>query len=179
MSDVTVLGIDSVLAKKKSSKPYPSESRGVRLRSKSDVEADPEENAVLSPKRPLKLVLLSDDHAFCSLLKAYLQHLGFFILTCTNSDHAEALFLTRDNIDLWLIDAQALGNGGCLFCPKGAPFPPRCPIVLIAGKPHNQNMLNGSSGKDGSGSKNRQNFRNSLPLFNVNLLIPTLRGKEA
>lgn len=84
---------------------------------------------------------MSDDDAFCSLLKAYLQHLGFWILRCTNSDRAEALFLTRDDIDLWLIDTQALGMEGAYIAVKVRQLHPRVPIVLIAGSSANQNML--------------------------------------
>lgn len=121
--------------------PRSSDPRPTRFCATAEPEPHSEEKALLSVNRPLKLVLLSDDDAFCSLLKAYLQHLGFSILTCTNSDRAEALFLTRDDIDLWLIDTQALGMEGAYFAVKVRQFHPGIPIVLLAGSAGNQNML--------------------------------------
>jgi DNA-binding response OmpR family regulator len=109
--------------------------------SRSETELEAEDHAMLSAHRQLKLLLVSDDDAFCSLLRAYLQRLGFSLLICSTSDRAESQFLTRTDIDLWLVDTQALGVEGAYFAVKVREFHPAVPIVLFAGADRNQNML--------------------------------------
>ena len=96
---------------------------------------------MLSVHRPLKLLLVSDDDSFCSLLRAYLQHVGFSLLTCSTSDRAERIFLTRDDIDLWLVDTQGLGVEGAYFAVKVRELHPAVPIVLLAGADRKQSTL--------------------------------------
>jgi DNA-binding response OmpR family regulator len=104
-------------------------------------ESKAEERGTLSASRPVKLLLVSDDDVFCSLLRAYLQHLGFSLLTCSTSDRAESLFLTRNDIDLWLVDTQALGVEGAYVAVKVRELHPLVPIVLFAGSDQKQSTL--------------------------------------
>lgn len=109
--------------------------------SKLEAELEAEDRAMLSVHRPLKLLLVSDDDSFCSLLRAYLQHVGFSLLTCSTSDRAERIFLTRDDIDLWLVDTQGLGVEGAYFAVKVRELHPAVPIVLLAGADRKQSTL--------------------------------------
>ena len=102
---------------------------------------EPGDDELLSAKREVKLVLLSDDDTFCSLLRAFLQHLGFSLLVCTTSDRAETLFLGREDIDLWLIDTEALGMEGAYFAVKIRQLHPDNPVVLIAETSRPENFL--------------------------------------
>jgi len=139
MSNTAKLEKNPFNFKLESTVPSLSNKRSVVLKRKAELEA--EDCAMLSTNRSLKLLLVSDDDAFCSLLRAYLQHVGFSLLTCSTSDRAESLFLTRDDIDLWLVDTQALGVEGAYFAVKVRELHPSVPIVLFAGSDKNQNIL--------------------------------------
>ena len=94
---------------------------------------DPEERSLAGVRRSVKLVLLSTDDRFCILVRSYLQHLGFCVFTCTSSDRAERQFLHRGDIDLWLVDAEALGPEAIYIAAKVHDLHAEVPIVLISG----------------------------------------------
>ena len=76
-------------------------------------------------------MLLSNDTRFCSLTRAFLQHAGFAVFTCTTSDRAESLFLNRSDLQLWIIDVQALGIEAVYFATRVREQHPAMPILLI------------------------------------------------
>ena len=80
---------------------------------------------------PLQLVLLSNDTCFSSITRAFLQHAGFCVFTCTTSDRAEFLFLGRSDLQLWIIDVQALGIEAVHFATRVREHHPQMPILLI------------------------------------------------
>jgi CheY-like chemotaxis protein len=94
-----------------------------------DVAATQDDLRLLHP--PLQLVLLSNDTRFCSLTRAFLHHAGFAVFTCTNSDRAESLFLNRSDLQLWIIDVQALGIEAVYFATRVREQHPAMPILLI------------------------------------------------
>lgn len=94
---------------------------------------DPEERSLANAGRSLKFVLLSTDEAFCRLVRSYLQHLGFCVFTCTSTDRAERQFVERGDIDLWLVDADALGIEAIYIATKVHDLHSEVPIVLISG----------------------------------------------
>lgn len=94
---------------------------------------EPEERSLAGANRSVKLVLLSTDDEFCILARSYLQHLGFCVFTCTSTDRAERQFLERSDIDLWLVDAEALGIDAIYIATKVHDLHSDVPIVLISG----------------------------------------------
>jgi len=94
---------------------------------------------LLSP--PPQLVLLSNDTPFCSLTRSFLQHAGFAVFTCTTSDRAESLFLNRSDLQLWMIDVQALGIEAVYFATRLREQHPSMPILLILGEHRDSRTL--------------------------------------
>lgn len=147
MSNTAKLEKNSFLSKTESNAPGSNRSSMVldcgktKVSTQCETELQAEGRAMLSERQEIKLLLVSDDDAFCSLLRAYLQHLGFSLLTCSTSDRAESLFLTRTDINLWLVDTQALGVEGAYFAVKVRELHPAVPIVVFAGADRHQNML--------------------------------------
>jgi two-component system, chemotaxis family, chemotaxis protein CheY len=90
---------------------------------------------------PLQLVLLSNDSRFASLTRSFLQHAGFAVFTCTTSDRAESLFLSRSDLQLWIIDVQALGIEALYFATRVREQHPSMPILLILGEHHESHVL--------------------------------------
>jgi hypothetical protein len=96
------------------------------------IEPRPDDLHLLHPS--VQLVLLSNDASFCSLTRSFLRHAGFAIFTCTTSDRAESLFLNRSNLQLWIIDVQALGIEAVYFATLIREHHPGMPILLILGE---------------------------------------------
>jgi CheY-like chemotaxis protein len=104
-----------------------------------DLATREDELGLLKP--PLPLVILSNDTQFCSLTRAFLRHAGFSVFTCTTSDRAESLFLGRTDIQLWIIDVQALGIEAVYFATRVREQHPSMPVVLILGEHRDKNSL--------------------------------------
>ncbi len=94
---------------------------------------DPDELNLAGFRRSVKCVLLSDDHLFCVLVRSYLQHLGFSVFTCSSSDRAEQQFLERRDINLWVVDFDALGVDAMCLAARVRDFHAELPIVVISG----------------------------------------------
>lgn len=94
---------------------------------------DPDEINLVPARRSVKCVLLSDDHLFCVLVRSYLQHLGFCVFTCSSSDRAEQQFLGRRDIDLWVVDFEALGVDAMCLAARVRDLHAELPIVVISG----------------------------------------------
>jgi two-component system, chemotaxis family, chemotaxis protein CheY len=90
--------------------------------------------------RTLKLLLFSTDDQFCAMVRSFLQHLGFSVFTCSSADRAERQFLRRCDIDLWLVDVEALGIEGLYVATKVRDLHSEVPIVLISGV-HRDNSI--------------------------------------
>jgi two-component system, chemotaxis family, chemotaxis protein CheY len=97
------------------------------------VALDPEERRLAGVNMSVKLVLMSTDDQFCILVRSYLQHLGFCVFTCTSSVRAERQFLERCDIDVWLVDGEALGIGALHFAARVRDLHAEVPIVLLSG----------------------------------------------
>ena len=94
---------------------------------------DPDELNLAPVRQSIKCVLLSDDHLFCVLVRSYLQHLGFCVFTCSSSDRAEQQFLDRRDIDLWVVDFEALGFNAMCLAARVRDLYAELPIVVISG----------------------------------------------
>jgi two-component system, chemotaxis family, chemotaxis protein CheY len=94
---------------------------------------DPDELNLAGFRRSVKCVLLSDDQLFCVLVRSYLQHLGFSVFTCSSSDRAEQQFLERRDIDLWVVDFEALGADAMCLAARLRDLHAELPIVVISG----------------------------------------------
>lgn len=105
----------------------------MRSRGSECVVLDPDELNLASVRRSVKCVLLSDDHLFCVLVRSYLQHLGFCVFTCSSSDRAEQQFLGRRDIDLWVVDFEALGADAMCLAARVRDLHAELPIVVISG----------------------------------------------
>lgn len=97
------------------------------------VVLDPDEVNLAPVRRSIKCVLLSDDHLFCVLVRSYLQHLGFCVFTCSSPDRAEQQFLGRRDIDLWVVDFEALGVDAMYLATRIRDLHAELPIVVISG----------------------------------------------
>lgn len=97
------------------------------------VSLDPDELNLSTVRRSVKCVLLSADHPFCILVRSYLQHLGFCVFTCSSADRAEQQFLERRDIDLWVVDADALGADAMCLASRVRDLHAELPIVVISG----------------------------------------------
>jgi two-component system, chemotaxis family, chemotaxis protein CheY len=96
------------------------------------VAVDPDDLNVAGVRRSVKCVLLSADHHFCALVRSYLQHLGFCVFTCSSSDRAERQFLERRDIDLWVVDVEALGVDAMYLAARVRELHTEIAIVVIS-----------------------------------------------
>jgi len=94
---------------------------------------EPEECNLVGARRSPKLVLLSSDYQLCTRVHSYLQRVGFCVFTCTSFDRAERLFLGRRDIDLWLVDVEALGIEAMYLATKARDLHRDVPVILISG----------------------------------------------
>jgi DNA-binding response OmpR family regulator len=106
-----------------------------------DISLEPEDCNLAAGNRSPRLVLLSNDDRLCILVRSYLQHLGFCVFTCTSSDRAEQRLLERRDIDLWLVDVEALGMEAMYFAIKVRELDAEVPIVLISGADQNSSDI--------------------------------------
>lgn len=104
-----------------------------------DPAAKEDDLGLIKPYLPI--VVLSNDTRFCSLTRAFLQHAGFCVFTCTTSDRAGSLFLGRSDIQLWIIDVQALGVEAAYFATRVREEHPSMPVVLMLGENRDKNSL--------------------------------------
>lgn len=93
---------------------------------------EPENENLAASRRSVKLLVLSNDDQFCALMRSYLEHLGFSVFICTSADRAERSFLRNSNIDIWLVDVQALGLDAVYCAVKVRDLYPSVPIILLS-----------------------------------------------
>jgi CheY-like chemotaxis protein len=118
-----------------------SQSKGLNL---ADLRcAEPKDISLRSVRRSLKILLLSDDERFTALVRSYLAHLGFQVFACSTANRAESLFLTRRDIDVWLIDVAALGMEAMRIAVKVRNLDPKVPIVLISEGHQDEGVIQG------------------------------------
>lgn len=112
------------------------------------ITLDPEECGIASVSRSVKLILLSTDERFCMLVRSYLQHMGFCVFTCTSFDRAKRQFLCRNDIDLWLVDAEALTAEAINFATELRAMHSEVPIVLITESRQGASNMQRQRGQD-------------------------------
>ena len=120
-------------------RPLPSAPNSSCAVADTDTATAPDDLRLLHP--PLQVVLLSNDTSFCSLTRAFLQHAGFSVYTCTTSDRAESLFLDRSDLQLWIIDVKALGIEAAYFATRVREQHPSMPILLISNEQRDSRTL--------------------------------------
>jgi CheY-like chemotaxis protein len=80
-----------------------------------------------------RVLIVSGDNYFCSLVRSYLESSGLHVCTCSTPDRAETTFLNRCEIDLALIDVQSLGVGAVFFAMHFRESRPEVPLLIIEG----------------------------------------------
>lgn len=85
------------------------------------------------PKRPQRVLILSDDLKFCALVRSYLRDCNLSVFACTTSRRAEATFLNRCEIDLWVLDMQALGREALRLAVRVGELNLEAPILIVEG----------------------------------------------
>ena len=131
-----------------------------------NVVLDPDELNLAAVRRSIKCVLLSDDHQFCVLVRSYLQHLGFCVFTCSSSDRAEQQFLDRRDIDLWVVDIEALGVDAMCLAPGCAIFMRNFPSWSSRASARRAPLHLRFPGMSGSESENRSSSLTCSQSFN-------------
>lgn len=104
-------------------------------------EVDPEAQRPSLAKRLPKIVIVSDDRYFCALVRSYLESAGLCVFVCTTSERAENLFLSRCDMDLWIIDVQALGIEAVYIATRVSELSPGIPLLVIDGPRSDQAPL--------------------------------------
>ena len=112
----------------------------IGLTSKS-IEGEPEEKNLIAIRRTVKVVLLSLDDPFCSLVRSYLQQMGLSVFVCSSAERATSEFLNRRDIDIWLIDVQSLGIEAMYFALTLRDVHPEAPTILLSGWQDNERSV--------------------------------------
>jgi two-component system chemotaxis response regulator CheY len=97
---------------------------------------DADELHIEEARNSVKCVLLSADRSFCNLVRSYLQHMGYCVFTCSSSGRAEQQFLDRSDIDLWVVDVEALGADAIYLAARVRELHSGVPIVVISETSH-------------------------------------------
>jgi CheY-like chemotaxis protein len=94
-------------------------------------------------RRSQKILILSKDHDFCSLLRSYLESSGLFVFTCSAPDRGEAILANHCEISLSLIDVQSVGIAGIFFAMRLQESRPEIPIMVVEGARADETVLSG------------------------------------
>ncbi|HUA97407.1 MAG TPA: response regulator [Terracidiphilus sp.] len=78
------------------------------------------------------LLLVSEDERQRALLHAYLQHVGFEVISCADPETALRMADEACPVDLLLIDAQLLGAGGRQLRESLTERCPDLPVLIIS-----------------------------------------------
>ncbi len=80
------------------------------------------------------VLFVSNDDYFRSMMRAYLEHVGYGVLSCAEPGQALPRFFRVANISLALIDMHALGvPAGLLLASQLTESRPDLPVILIVG----------------------------------------------
>jgi len=91
--------------------------------------------------RSQKVLVLSGDSCFCSLIRSYLESSGLNVFTCSSPDRARTTFLNRCEINFTLIDVQSLGVTAVFFARHLYEIKPQVPILIIEGARPDESVL--------------------------------------
>lgn len=80
---------------------------------------------------PHTVLFLSDDDYFRSMMRAYLEHMGFRVLSCAKSRFTSEIFLRGPRVNLLLIDMHALGTSAVLLASEITDADPSLPVIFI------------------------------------------------
>jgi len=92
-------------------------------------------------KRRSTVLLVSEDHQLCSMVRSFLEHAGLAVFICSGVERAESTFLHRRDIDLWIIDADSLGAHGLYLAVRLRDLLADAPILLFTGEELNRSIL--------------------------------------
>ena len=106
-------------------------------------EAQPKvyEDRAEPEKKRFTVLLVSEDRQLCSMVRSFLEHAGLRVFVCSRVERAENTFLPRQDIDMWIIDADSLGALGLYLAVRLRDFLPDLPILLLTGEELNQSVL--------------------------------------
>lgn len=80
------------------------------------------------------ILLLSEDDGQRSLLRAYLQHVGFNVCSCADLQAAMQMIAGSRSLQLILVDSCLLANSGRLLSACIAEHCPSLPVFAISGR---------------------------------------------
>lgn len=87
------------------------------------------------------ILLLSEDERQRSLLRAYLQHVGFHVFSCADLHAAMRMLAGSRALHLILVDSLLLTNSGRLLSACIAEHCPSLPVFAISGTSMNEGAL--------------------------------------
>jgi CheY-like chemotaxis protein len=105
------------------------------------VSPDSQSNKPGLVNRSPKVLIVSSDNYFCSLVRSYLESSGLHVCTCSTADRAETTFLNRCEIHLTLIDVQSLGVAAVFFAMHFRESRPEVPLLIIEGARPDESVL--------------------------------------
>jgi DNA-binding NtrC family response regulator len=94
-------------------------------------------------QRSQRILILSDDIKFCALVRSFLQNSNLSVFACTTARRAEFTFLNRCELDLWVIDVQALGMEAISFAARVSEMSPETPILIVEGAKPGERVARG------------------------------------
>lgn len=102
-----------------------------------------------SPEDFLKTILLaSSDDTLRSMLRGYLESLGYLIFSCTDAKRASQVFQNGGPIDLLLVDLHLLGGSGLELASEVTAKRSDVPAIFITA-PHTDNTVLSAIGHRG------------------------------
>lgn len=87
------------------------------------------------------ILLLSEDEGQRSLLRAYLQHVGFYVFSCADLQAALRMLSGTRTLQLILVDSHLLASSGRLLSACIAEHCPSLPVFAISGRSTNKGTL--------------------------------------
>lgn len=105
---------------------------------------NPKEPIVLPAGRPAQtensvgahdmraILMVSDDDYLRPMIRAFLEHLGFMVISCTGARHASEIVCRAPAVNLLLIDLQSSGSRGLELAIELAAIRNDLPAVILA-----------------------------------------------
>jgi two-component system, chemotaxis family, chemotaxis protein CheY len=81
----------------------------------------------------ITVLLVDDDPDIRALMRTFLEHIGFRVLTSGDADRAAQIFLGAQHVDLLIVDQNMPGRSGMDLAVQLKVVDPELPVLMISG----------------------------------------------
>jgi two-component system, chemotaxis family, chemotaxis protein CheY len=92
---------------------------------------EPQEPSSTLPN--ITVLLVDDDPDIRALMRTFLEHIGFRVLTSGDADRAAQIFLGAQHVDLLIVDQNMPGRSGMDLAVQLKVVDPELPVLMISG----------------------------------------------